>query len=521
VEFLRRWIGWAGLALLAAGLFLAWSLPLYPLAGTALLAAAAAVLAAHLVWNWTRVRLFSRGRGSRYSINALLYTLAVAGILVVVNVLVARHDLRWDATAERFHSLSPQARRILATMEETAEALAFLPAGHPGRSRAQDILALMKAASRGRLTYEIVDPVTEPDRAVEHEVFRPATVFLAGDGSARTYDISESAYVNTLLEAAQGDLPVVCLSTGHGERDGGSSEQNGYLGVADALRRERYAVTDVHVLKTDDLPARCTVLVIPGPRKPFLEGEAERVARYLEAGGAVLAMVEPEIESWLEALLEKHGALLSGDQVVELAMAKGFGPLNPVSNTFDPDHPVTEPLARSRVATVFSNARSVEVHDEVKYRPELDVVCLAKTSARGSYAESTPGVISFREGEDREGPICLGVASSRDLSLLPSIAGEEPPPTDAPVQRMVVWGDADFATNFYLSLGANTDLFLNLVGWLARRGELLDLRSPERAPRTIVLHDTQARLIFAVCIIGLPLVLLCGGAAVWFRRRRM
>lgn len=527
---------WVGLALLGLGGLQLWvGAPVPPAEGwggwsdprlgTSMLLAAAVLLGLHLWWSWERIKLFSRSRTPRYGAGALAYTLAVAGILGVVNLLAARHDLRVDTTAERFNSLSPQSERVLASLEIPVEAVAFLGQEHAGRRRARDLLSLMEGAARGRLRWEIVDPVLQPERARELAVRKPTeVVFVTERGTERSYRLTESDLMNALLEATRAERPAVCFTTGHGERNPDSEDQTGYALAARALREERYHVADVQLLRSEDLSGLCTVLLAAGPRRPFEQGEAAKIREFLEAGGSFLLLADTSSQSsvedlGLDDLLELVGISLPDEQVVETVLAEQYGPLTPVGMEYA-EHPVSEPLRRSRLATIYFDARPVMVHDRVPYRPEVAAECIVKTGST-AYAETQPGFASLDEGEDRRGPVCLAVAGSHDPQEAPVLQGQEPPPPDAPDYRAVAVGDSDFANNYFLSFGGNRDLLLNAVGWLARRGELLDLRPPERAPRALMIGTSQARLLRGVTVLGLPLVVLMGGLVVWLRRRRL
>jgi pSer/pThr/pTyr-binding forkhead associated (FHA) protein len=92
---------------------------------------------------------------------------------------------------------------------------------------------------------------------------------------------------------------------------------------------------------------------------------------------------------------------------------------------------------------------------------------------------------------------------------------------EGPERRIVAWGDSDFASNTFFAMQGNGVLFLNSVNWLARRGELVSLPPRDQVPRTAVVHRPVARLIFVVCVMLFPLLVLGGGLALWGFRRRL
>jgi hypothetical protein len=92
--------------------------------------------------------------------------------------------------------------------------------------------------------------------------------------------------------------------------------------------------------------------------------------------------------------------------------------------------------------------------------------------------------------------------------------------------RLVVVGDADFASDGYLDLLGNRDLALNAVAWTGGEEVLAGTRSrkvPEviRPLSPLVVTEPQARAIFLAGVVIQPgLVLLAGATLVGVRRRR-
>jgi len=92
--------------------------------------------------------------------------------------------------------------------------------------------------------------------------------------------------------------------------------------------------------------------------------------------------------------------------------------------------------------------------------------------------------------------------------------------------RLVVVGDADFASDAYLDLLGNRDLALNAVAWLTEESALAGQRATHvaevvRPLSPLVLTESQARLLLlAVAAVQPGLVLAIGAVVVGARRRR-
>jgi ABC-type uncharacterized transport system involved in gliding motility auxiliary subunit len=120
--------------------------------------------------------------------------------------------------------------------------------------------------------------------------------------------------------------------------------------------------------------------------------------------------------------------------------------------------------------------------------------------------------VRFRREVDQVGPLSIGV-----------LATLAPGAPDAPPGQLMVFGDSDFATNFYFNLLGNKDLILSAVAVLAEDPTLVAVRRksmPSGTLSPISLTAAQSRVIFWAAVIVLPALSLLIGGVVGMRRRR-
>ena len=91
-----------------------------------------------------------------------------------------------------------------------------------------------------------------------------------------------------------------------------------------------------------------------------------------------------------------------------------------------------------------------------------------------------------------------------------------PPPTPVPGGRLVVVGDASFAGNRNLAFGANRDLFLDSIAWLAREDAQLGAR-PDNTGDVLAITARDQMLLMMAALLLMPAVPLALG---WRARRR-
>jgi ABC-type uncharacterized transport system involved in gliding motility auxiliary subunit len=83
----------------------------------------------------------------------------------------------------------------------------------------------------------------------------------------------------------------------------------------------------------------------------------------------------------------------------------------------------------------------------------------------------------------------------------------------------VVFGDSDFASNGWLGIQGNRDLFMNAVNWLAQQENLISIRPRDPEDRRITLTADQQVRIFWLTVFIIPGLILLGGVHTWWRRR--
>ncbi len=444
-------------------------------------------------------RLYSRW------LNAFWGGIMVFGIVLMVNFIANRYPERFDLTEGKLHSLSDLTVETLQGLEQDVEALAFMDGGENIRLE----LLLAEFSARGaRFSYEFIDPDRDPVRTEEHGIKRYNTLLLkSGDKEQQLIDLEEREITNALLKLTRDRQERVYLSVGHGEHRP-SNDPDGLGLLKKRLADIDYALQDsLFLAREQRVPADCAVLIIAGPRTPFLPIEIDAVRTYLEGGGAVLALLDPLYVSGLEGLLGEWGIVLGDDFVIDTS---GIGSLfgldftTPVSVSYG-EHPITR--KHRGVMTFYQLGRSVQF--DASAAEGLTGAELALTSEAG-WAETDLSVlrgegdntVKLDEGVDRPGPVALGAAATRGGG------------------RLVVFGDSDFATNQYFDYQGNGDLVLNSLSWLAEDESLISIRPREAGYNPIALTESQGEWVFWISVVIYPLAIALVGMLVVSRKGR-
>ena len=82
----------------------------------------------------------------------------------------------------------------------------------------------------------------------------------------------------------------VYFTQGHGEKDTGSAERDGYSGIIARSARDNYKVEKLVLAQQGEVPADATVVVVAGPANRLPRRRKwTRFERYLDKGGKLLA----------------------------------------------------------------------------------------------------------------------------------------------------------------------------------------------------------------------------------------
>jgi ABC-type uncharacterized transport system involved in gliding motility auxiliary subunit len=374
----------------------------------------------------------------------------------------------------------------------------------------------MQAASP-QVDYELLDLDRYPERA------RAAGVSEYG-GAAIEYRgrravvpaLPEDQLVGGIVRVLRGRVGHVLFTTGHGERSPGG-DAHGYGQFVAALARENQRA-EATSLVAGGVPAGTDLVIVAGPRRDFLAPEAARLAAYLRGGGAVLLLLEPGSLPNLADLLSQMGIRIADDFLVDRERSVlGTDGLAAIVELFKRGNPISEPGGKViETGAVLPSARYVDVAREV---PEVTAEAIART-APSAWAMHDPERARRGDAPDAGADDVPGGAA---VVVMAEVGPER---DDARRGRLVVVGDADFASDGYIDLLGNRDLALNAVAWLTEEPTLVGERKARVSEVTrplspLVLTEAQARaLLLSVAVVQPGLVLALGAVVVGLRRRR-
>jgi ABC-type uncharacterized transport system involved in gliding motility auxiliary subunit len=454
---------------------------------------------------------------------AALLVVQILLVAVLFNLLVVffdNHNRRFDLTPTKSFVLSDAARRVAQGLKVPISITAFYNSQESEQRRQmEDLLQLFRDASP-RISYRLLDLDRSPALAKKYNISSFNTGVIESDGQLREMrTVDEEEITNGLLQLTRRDKRTLCFITGHGEHSpNDAGDRTGYSEVAKALEKEHFEVHVFDTVPSEGVPAECTVVILAGPSRDFLPGEADQLSRYLDGGGHILLMVDPQAPDSVVQFLAQHDVRAGNDIVVD-ERNRFYG-----ADSFMPRVPIfDEGTFRKNLdtAAVFALARTMtplETEDSKR-----KVLLLALTSS-DSWAHIDGGVIpegkvQFRREVDKPGPLPVAVMVTTNSSA----KANKEEAASTPGGRMIVFGDSDFASNLYLNLLGNKDLFMSSIGVLAEDEELIAVRRkglPRSSLSPVSLTERQGRMIFSSAVILQPVGFALLGLLITWRRRR-
>ena len=445
-----------------------------------------------------------------YALELVLLVSLVAGSLGLANYIAYRHRVRFDMTPEKTYTLSPLTLRVLEGLSEPLQITIFHKRDE--KEKFQDVLNLLQRAS-DLLAFQFIDLDKNPARAASFDITNYGAAIIEYQGKRERINyFSEEKLVTALIRLTEKNKKIVRFVGGHGEKSFDSSDAvSSFSQIRHALELENYRVEPLPLMNAPQVPDNTLILIIAGPQEDYLAHELELIDSYLQQGGRVLMLIDSFPLPRLEQFLREHYAIeLQRDYIIDTSgKLMGFDVLTPLI-TLDKRHPIANFMNKN---VVFPYCRSVlpQAQSSDKTTPTVLAVSGPDSWAERNTQSVRDGSVGFDSVTDMAGPVPVAV-----------IAELPPQNLDTPAGCLIVVGNSNFASNHYSSLVGNKDFFLNTVNWLADQRDLLTSRSSSgAAPEMYFMTKRQGQVVYWLCVVALPaLVLLCGLAVSWWRRRR-
>ena len=439
--------------------------------------------------------------------NGLFLALLVA-LIMLLAYLAREYRKEWDVTRVGRNTLSASTVQALGQLEGplkiTAYAVTVDTTGANIHKRIGERLRVYQRA-KPDIALTFVDPREQPKQAeaagmrTPNELvieYRKRTEHLAVE------DFNEQQFVNLLMRLARGADSMLLWLDGHGERklNGAANHDLGDFGRQ--LQQKGFRLNGLNLAVAQEVPANAAALIIASPQAELLPAEVEKVRHYLEGGGNLLWLIDPEPLRGLQPVAEILGLVLTPGTVVDFVVQPRSGPpvfaIGAAGNYGR--HPITNGF---RLNTLFPHARQIGAaeNDEWRATPLIDVAPRGWVEA-GKLERN----VTFDKARDIPGPVPVAQAFERTV-------GERQ-------QRVVVVGSGQFLSNAFIGNGGNLDFGVNIINWLTGADHMITIEPRPAADSSLDIDQVTLYLIAFTFLMVLPLAFAITGAIIWWRRRK-
>ncbi len=455
----------------------------------------------------------------------VLFLMLFLSIIGLLAWLSTRYSFEADWTASGRNSLSEASTVLLTKLTDPITITSYATEQGSVRQAVSELIGKYQR-HKTDLTLQFINPDLQPNtvRALGISINGELVVEYQGR-SEHLKNLSEQGLTNSLQRLARSGERWLVFLEGHGERKPRGTANHDLAQWTQHLTNKGFKIQSHNLVQNPQLPANTRVLILASPQLNLLPGEVALINQYLDAGGNLLWLSDPSDQQSSTNATELHGlAPLARQLGIEFQPGTIVDPSTQMLGVSDPrfalvaDYPSHAITQNIDSLSLFPQSHGLTVTPAPGWQSHR----LLQTEARSwSETGTLSGTLQFDVGKDISGPLILGVALNRSLSVETatpddSTQNSPQPPTQ---QRVVVIGDGDFLANAYLGNGANLSLGVNIINWLARDDQLIHIPVRIRNDRSLELSPLAQGIIGIGFLLVLPLLFSAAGFLVWWRRR--
>jgi ABC-type uncharacterized transport system involved in gliding motility auxiliary subunit len=435
-------------------------------------------------------------------LKSTLVTALLLFVLGTLAFLTTRYSIQTDITNNAGNTLSQASQKLLLSLPDKVTITAYIKQGQSIRTQ---IAQLVDRYSRykANLTLNFIDPDFEPEKTRELNIGPEGIIIV--DYQERTEKltfIDESSLTNALLQLTNANERWITFLTGHGERspEGIANFDFGQFGKELAHRKINAQTLNLATLPA--IPDNSALLVIATPKVALLTGEIAIIKGYIQRGGNLLVLTDPDNKQLTDLL--KFLGIRQLDGIIVDSNSTLYGIDDPsfiLVSEYAP-HPVTKGF---QTITLYPVVAALEIDDKTDFTSSP----LLSSSAKSWTETGTiKGKIRFdANGQEKQGPLAFAYALTRNLNKTTQ-------------QRIVVIGDGDFLSNAYLGNVGNLDMGLKTVSWLIHDDRFINIPAKIASDKSLQLTQTAVAAIGFGFLLIIPLVLIGTGFIIWHKRKQ-
>jgi hypothetical protein len=444
------------------------------------------------------------------------------GLIFPANYLASQHDETWDVAYFRTAQAGTSTLNIASTLAEPISITLFYPAGSDVQREIDPYFDALDAAGGDQLTVTTIDQALVPQLAEEMKIRENGFIAfqmgehterfkLADDLKKAKRDLRklDSQVRGNLIKLTRGERKIYWMG-GHGEAS--AKEKDDPMRKLNILKRAVFDAENLKVVdfgfttgSTANVPDDAALVVLAAPVKPLMDEEISVLKTYLDQGGRMLVLVEPDGDDLTDLL--GHIGVESGEGVLAHAdkhLVRYGGKLDRVllaTNKFG-SHESVKTLARnaSQTGVVLPTSRWVAKKADAKTK----VATLIR-----SFPDTWADLDKDLELDEDE--------AKKVYEMAVAVSGVDGPSAD---MRIVVVGDVNLFSDQLLGVAQGNQLFArDTLLWLLDDEEIAGEVESEEDVKIVHTRD-EDQAWFLLTVLGMPMaILLCGLILIRIRRQ--
>ena len=442
---------------------------------------------------------------------SVVYAVLVAIAAFAIAFLSTRFGFERDLSQAGSASLSPASLAMLRSLDAPVEIVSYASVQGGLRAVIADFVDRYRRA-KPDLRLRFVDPEADPN------AMRAAGISVDGEleirykeRSERLKVLSETEFSNVLLRLSRTRERIVAFLEGEGERQP-LGKANADLGQFVAVLADRgLRAVPLPLAHTGNVPENTDLVVIANPRVELTPAMTAELIDYVDRGGNLLWLTEPDEKAGLDALAKALSIRVLAGTVVD-ASGSAFGLDDPsfVALNKYPAHAITRGfLLTTLLPQPAALAQLTDAQWDIKPILQSSDKSWNETGHLPKAGEASEKIRQDADAGEIPGPLDLAFALSR-LSPRP----------DRREQRIVVVGDGDFLSNSFLGNGGNREFGQRVFDWLLGDDDQITVPDRSAPDRALELSQAQLGVLSIVFLVALPLLLAATGTLIWWRSRR-
>ncbi len=443
----------------------------------------------------------------------ILFVVLFLGVISMLAWLSTQYRYQADWTASGRNTLSAASVAVLDEMKEPLKVRAFVADVGPLKQRISEVIGRYQR-HKPDLQLEFINPDTDPDLVRQLAITMSGEMVFEYQGrSEKVSAMDEQGITNVLQRLTRSEERWLVFLEGHGERSPFGQANHDIQTWAQELEAKGMKLKGLNLATESVIPDNTAVLVIAGPQVNYLPGEVKLIEAYLQRGGNLLWLADPDGLHGLDEVAAQLGVSLKPGVIVDptTQMYSINNPTFAIVGEYG-RHPVIQGFD---ILTIFPMAAGLAVEPRAGWQGDSFLL-----TTENSWSETgvLAGEINFDQTQDIPGPFNIGVSVTRSLNG--ADADQENGEPSGQQQRVVVIGDGDFLSSAYLGNGGNLNLGMNIVNWLSRDDQLLSIPTKTASDISLDLSKTDYAIIGFGLLLVLPLILLSSALVVWLKRRK-